>query len=66
MPICEACGNDYHETFQVMMNGQAHILDSFECAIKTLAHTGAHVSSARDAHTAISPTAMDEAQKPTQ
>ena len=39
MPICETCGNDYDKSFQIMMNGQAHIFDSFECAIKALAPT---------------------------
>ena len=38
MAICETCGNDYDKTFQVMMmDGQSHIFDSFECAIKALA-----------------------------
>jgi hypothetical protein len=42
MPICESCGNDYDKTFQVMMNEQTHVFDSFECAIKALAPTCAH------------------------
>jgi hypothetical protein len=37
MPTCETCGNDYDKTFQVMMNGQTHTFDSFECAIHALA-----------------------------
>ena len=32
MPICETCGNDYDKAFQVRLNGQDHIFDSFECA----------------------------------
>jgi len=42
MPRCERCGNDYDKTFQVMMAGQAHTFDSFECAIQVLAPTCAH------------------------
>jgi hypothetical protein len=32
MPICETCGNDYDKAFQVRLNGEDHIFDSFECA----------------------------------
>lgn len=42
MAICETCGNDYDKAFQVTQNGQAHIFDSFECAIHALAPTCAH------------------------
>jgi hypothetical protein len=42
MPRCERCGNDYDKSFQVMMAGQAHTFDSFECAIQALAPTCAH------------------------
>jgi hypothetical protein len=42
MAICETCGNDYDKAFSVTMNGQAHIFDSFECAIRQLAPTCAH------------------------
>jgi phage terminase large subunit GpA-like protein len=37
MATCETCGNDYDKAFQVVMNGKAHIFDSFECAIHALA-----------------------------
>jgi hypothetical protein len=37
MAICETCGNDYDKTFEVRMNGKAHVFDSFECAIRELA-----------------------------
>jgi len=37
MATCETCGNDYDKAFQVVMNGQAHTFDSFECAIHALA-----------------------------
>jgi hypothetical protein len=33
------CGNDYDKVFQVVMNGQAHTFDSFECGIHALAPT---------------------------
>ena len=36
---CEFCGNDYDKAFEVRMNGQSHVFDSFECAIHTLAPT---------------------------
>ena len=39
MPRCETCGNDYDKAFQVLMNGQSHTFDSFECAIHMLAPT---------------------------
>src|SRR5690606_4819895 len=37
MPTCETCGNDYAHTFTVTMNGDAHVFDSFECAVQKLA-----------------------------
>ncbi len=37
MSVCEVCGNDYAETFEVHMDGQTHVFDSFECAIHELA-----------------------------
>jgi len=37
MARCEVCGNDYDKSFQVTMNGKAHVFDSFECAIHALA-----------------------------
>ena len=39
MAKCEVCGNEYDKTFQVVMNGEQHIFDSFECAISALAPT---------------------------
>jgi hypothetical protein len=42
MPTCETCGNDYDKPFQVVMNGQTHTFDSFECAIHALAPTCKH------------------------
>ena len=37
MAKCETCGNDYDKAFQITKGGQAHIYDSFECAIHALA-----------------------------
>jgi hypothetical protein len=42
MARCETCGNDYDKAFEVMMAGQRHTFDSFECAIHRLAPTCAH------------------------
>ena len=42
MGICENCGNEYDKAFQVVMKGETHTFDSFECAIHMLAPTCAH------------------------
>jgi len=42
MPKCDACGNDYDKSFQVVAQGKTHTFDSFECAIHALAPTCAH------------------------
>ncbi len=42
MAICGGCGNDYDKTFQVLIHGETHTFDSFECAIHTLAPTCTH------------------------
>jgi phage terminase large subunit GpA-like protein len=42
MPTCEHCGNDYDKTFQILMDGQTHTFDSFECAIQKLAPVCQH------------------------
>jgi hypothetical protein len=39
MAKCDACGNDYDKSFQVVADGDTHTFDSFECAIQTLAPT---------------------------
>jgi Rieske Fe-S protein len=39
---CEVCGNDYDKAFQVVMGGDTHVFDSFECAIHALAPSCAH------------------------
>jgi hypothetical protein len=42
MNPCEVCGNTYDKSFQVVMGGEAHTFDSFECAIHALAPACAH------------------------
>ena len=37
MAQCETCGNKYDKAFQVVMAGESHTFDSFECAIHALA-----------------------------
>jgi hypothetical protein len=39
---CEVCGNIYDKAFEVVMAGQSHVFDSFECAIHALAPTCDH------------------------
>jgi uncharacterized Zn finger protein len=34
---CETCGNDYDKVFDVIVEGERHVFDSFECAIQALA-----------------------------
>ena len=42
MAQCETCGNEYDKSFEVIMAGQTHTFDSFECAIQALAPTCKH------------------------
>jgi hypothetical protein len=35
--VCEVCGNDYDKTIDVIVRGESHVFDSFECAIHALA-----------------------------
>lgn len=42
MAQCETCGNTYERTFEVVMAGNSHTFDSFECAIHALAPTCTH------------------------
>ena len=39
---CETCGNVYDKPFQVVMDGESHTFDSFECAIQALAPSCDH------------------------
>lgn len=32
MALCETCGNEYEKSFQVILAGEKHNFDSFECA----------------------------------
>jgi hypothetical protein len=42
MPACEVCGNTYDKPLEILMDGETHTFDSFECAIHALAPTCAH------------------------
>ena len=42
MAVCEMCGNDYDKAFDVVVAGESHTFDSFECAIHALAPTCEH------------------------
>lgn len=42
MAKCEQCGNDYENSFEVIMAGKNHTFDSFECAMTALAPVCAH------------------------
>lgn len=42
MAKCEVCGNEYDKAFQVVMGGDSHTFDSFECAIHALAPSCTH------------------------
>ena len=44
MAQCETCGTNYDKTFEIVLGGQNHTFDSFECAIHKLAPTCAHCS----------------------
>jgi len=44
MPTCEVCENDYDKAFEVVVGGERHIFDSFECAIHALAPVCPHCS----------------------
>lgn len=39
---CASCGNLYDKAFEVVMAGERHVFDCFECAIHKLAPTCAH------------------------
>jgi hypothetical protein len=42
MAQCEVCGNNYDKSFEVIMGGDRHVFDSFECAVHKLAPTCFH------------------------
>lgn len=37
MAVCEVCGNDYPQAFEVRVAGQTYVFDSLECAAHKLA-----------------------------
>jgi hypothetical protein len=37
MGTCAHCGNEYDKSFDIVMGGERHTFDSFECAIHRLA-----------------------------
>jgi hypothetical protein len=39
---CEVCGNDYDKSFQILISGESHTFDSFECAIHAMAPACSH------------------------
>jgi hypothetical protein len=39
---CEKCGNDFNDSFNVVLAGETHTFDSFECAIAVLAPPCSH------------------------
>jgi hypothetical protein len=42
MAICEVCGNEYDKSFEIRQGDEAHVFDSFECAIQALAPICTH------------------------
>lgn len=42
MAVCEVCGNDYYLSFEVIVAGNKHTFDCFECAIHKLAPVCEH------------------------
>lgn len=42
MNKCEVCGNEYEATFDVVIGGERHTFDCFECAIAALAPVCGH------------------------
>ncbi|HXG16006.1 MAG TPA: hypothetical protein VNK50_07130 [Calidithermus sp.] len=42
MARCEVCGNDYDKPMEILLGGERHTFDSFECAIHALAPVCQH------------------------
>lgn len=42
MKKCDACGNEYDKSFQVIAMGKTYTFDSFECAIHLIAPICSH------------------------
>jgi hypothetical protein len=39
---CEVCGNQYENGMKIVIEGETHTFDCFECAIHSLAPTCSH------------------------
>lgn len=50
MAVCEVCGNDYDKSIDVIVAGERHTFDSFECAIDLLAPRCEHCGCAVIGH----------------
>jgi hypothetical protein len=37
MTQCEVCGNEYDKPIEIIVHGESHFFDCFECAIHALA-----------------------------
>jgi hypothetical protein len=48
--VCEVCGNEYDKCFEVLLRGELHIFDCFECAIHAMAPRCAHCGCAVIGH----------------
>ncbi|MCH8073425.1 MAG: hypothetical protein IIA09_15915 [Proteobacteria bacterium] len=42
MATCETCGNDYEDSFRIIVKDRSYDFDSFECAIHALAPSCEH------------------------
>jgi hypothetical protein len=42
MATCEVCGNEDERAFTILVDGEAHVFDAFECAIHQLAPECGH------------------------
>lgn len=42
MSVCDVCGNEYPDVFEIKMHGKSYCFDSFECAIHHLAPVCPH------------------------
>jgi hypothetical protein len=50
MAICDVCGNDYEDTFEIHRGDAVRTFDSFECAIHAMAPRCAHCGCAIIGH----------------
>jgi len=50
MGVCEVCGNDYDKTMDIIVRGEPHVFDSFECAIHAIAPRCEHCGCAIVGH----------------